>query len=129
MQLRMRMDAAPEAVAVDVGRELLSQHLHDDDAVQRVLGRDEHPAHTAARQLPVQRIAAPEGFNELVAEEIAHGRSKGLASTKLFDRWMAREVRLRLCHACSSTSTRCAVAAYKTSSVRVDFCPGRSTFN
>ncbi len=70
------LDLAAEALGIDAGRELGGQHLDDDAAAQRHLFGQEHAAHTAAAELPLDPVGRSDGLLELLSQVGHRARSE-----------------------------------------------------
>jgi len=76
LERRRELDLAREPFGRERGRELGSEHLHDDIAAERFVACDEDPAHPAAAKLSDDRVVGAECGLQLTGETITHGAGR-----------------------------------------------------
>lgn len=58
LKLRHDLNLPPEPVGADAGGDILGENLDDDAAVEKLFGRDEHPAHSCTAELALYGVGA-----------------------------------------------------------------------
>ena len=77
LELGSEPDLAREPLGADPLGQLGGEHLHDDGAAQRLVASHEHARHSAAAQLPLERVRRAERALKLFAQLIrGHGRTR-----------------------------------------------------